>query len=123
MVAGAVVIALFILLGLAQWVLWKKRPYESRRMLYLMVVLGFASLVIYELGWVTDEVGRFPYIVYDVLTVNAAANTSTSLFIPGLLIVVFYLVLVPATFYFYSRVFNAGLADSDARSEKGGAYN
>lgn len=123
MVTGGVVIVLFMLLGLAEWVLWKKRPYEGRKMLYLQVALGIVSLVIYELGWVTDEVGRFPYIVYNVLTVNEAANTSTSLLVPGLLIVVFYLVLVPATFYFYSRVFNAGLADSEPRSEKGGAYN
>jgi cytochrome d ubiquinol oxidase subunit I len=123
MVTGGVVIALFMLLGLAEWVLWKKRPYEGRRMLYLQIVLGVVSLVVYELGWVTDEVGRFPYIVYNVLTVNEAANTSTSLFVPGLLIVVFYLVLVPVTFHFYSRVFNKAPADSDAWSEKGGADN
>jgi len=129
MVTGGVLLGLFMLGGLALWVLGKKRPYESRKMLYLQVVLGAASLAFYELGWVTDEVGRFPFIVYyvtavnkGVMTVNQAANTSSSLFIPGLLIVVFYLALIPATFYFFSRVFNETPSmERGAWTEKGGA--
>jgi cytochrome d ubiquinol oxidase subunit I len=122
MISGGIIIGFFLFVGLAIWVLGKKRPYESRKILYFQVVLGAASLVFYESGWVTDEVGRFPWIVYNVMTVNQAANTSSSLLVPGLLIVIFYLALVPATFYFFSRVFNeAPASEHVAWSEKGGA--
>jgi len=66
------------------------------------------------LGWATDEVGRQPWIVYNVMTVAQAANTSDALLVPGVIIVLFYLVVVPATFYFYSRVFQGSSKEAPA---------
>jgi cytochrome d ubiquinol oxidase subunit I len=119
MIFGGAAVGVFLLVGLLLWVM-KRKPYESRGMLCVQVVMGAASLVFYELGWVTDEVGRFPSIVYGVLNVDQAANTTPSLFIPGLLIVAFYLVLLPATFYFFARVFNS--ARSQERGKGGVGY-
>ncbi len=85
----------------------KKRPYESRRFLYLWIPAAAVAMLVYQLGWATDEVGRQPWIVYNVMTVAQAANTSDALLVPGATIVAFYLLVVPAAFYLYARVFRA----------------
>jgi cytochrome d ubiquinol oxidase subunit I len=102
MVLGVSFLAYFVAL------LLKKRPFESKMFLYLWVPLAVLSVVVYQLGWATDEIGRQPWIVYNVMTVDQAANLSSSLFIPGILVVLLYLLIVPATFYIYARVFKGG---------------
>ena len=83
--------------------------------------MGFVTILIYELGWVSDEVGRQPWIIYNTMKVSAAANYSTGLLIPGFFIVGFYLVLIPVTFYFFNRIFNAsGLEKGKKTPEEGG---
>ncbi len=108
MFAGGMLLALFFVSYFVTWVFLKRKPHESRLFLYSWVPLSFVALIIYELGWVTDEVGRQPWIVYNVMTVQQAANYSSSMLIPGILIVAFYIILLPLTFYFFSRVFNSG---------------
>lgn len=105
MVSGGMILGLFLFIYFVLWAM-KKKPYERKFILYGQGVLGAASLIVYELGWVTDEVGRQPWIVYNVMRVSSAANYTTSLLVPGFLIVAFYLFLLPTTFYFFSRVFN-----------------
>jgi cytochrome d ubiquinol oxidase subunit I len=36
-----------------------------------------------------------------------AANLTSGFLIPGILIIAFYVILLPLTFYFFARVFNA----------------
>ena len=73
-----------------------------------------------ELGWVTDEVGRQPWIVYNVMTGQQAANYSSSFLIPGILIIAFYVILLPLTFYFFSRVFNSSsMSEEEEHKQKG----
>jgi len=48
-----------------------------------------------------------------IVTDAQASNQSTSLILPGLLIVVFYFVVVPATFYFFIRVFNSAKPEEE----------
>jgi cytochrome bd ubiquinol oxidase subunit I len=103
MIAGGLALLGFLLLHVIEWI-FKKKSFESRIMLYLQVAAGFVSLLAYELGWVTAEVGRQPWIIYNVMLVTQAANYSSSFLIPGILIIVFYLILVPTTFYFFARV-------------------
>ena len=110
MTVGGLALGLFLLAYFVSLVR-KKRPYESRRMLYLWIPAAVLAMVVYQFGWATDEVGRQPWIVYNVMSVAQAANTSDALFLPGLLIVLFYLVVVPATFYFYARVFHGSPAE------------
>jgi cytochrome d ubiquinol oxidase subunit I len=105
MVGGGILLGAFFFLYFVAWAL-KKRPYESKLFLASLVVLSFVSMLVYQLGWATDELGRQPWIIYNVMTVSKAANTVSSLFIPGILIIAFYLILIPATFYFFARVFN-----------------
>lgn len=108
MVMGAFLAGGFLLMWILGIVL-KKTPFENRLFLSLQIIAGLGSLVVYELGWVSDELGRQPWIVYKVMTVSSAANTNTSLFVPGLFIIAFYIILVPTTFYFFTRVFHSKL--------------
>jgi cytochrome d ubiquinol oxidase subunit I len=71
----------------------------------------------------SDELGRQPWIIYNVLSVSNAANNTSAMFIPGILIIVFYLVLLPTTFYFFTRVFHSKLEHEkpeDAKVMAGG---
>ncbi len=107
MVVGGMLLGLFFLLYFVGWAFFKKRPYESQLVLFAQVALSFLALLVFELGWVTDELGRQPWIVYNVMTVDAAANYTSTLLIPGILIIAFYVLLIPVTFYFFSRIFNS----------------
>jgi cytochrome d ubiquinol oxidase subunit I len=104
MTVGGLALGLFLFVFFVSFVR-KRRPYESRRLLYLWIPAAVLAMLVYQLGWATDEVGRQPWIVYNIMTVAQAANTSDALLIPGILIVLFYLAVVPLTFYLYSRVF------------------
>ena len=104
MTIGGVALGVFLLVYFLALVT-KRRPYESRRILYLWIPAALVAALVYELGWATDEVGRQPWIVYNVMTVAQAANTSDALLVPGVAIVAFYLLVIPATFYLYARVF------------------
>ena len=49
----------------------------------LNVLAGLLLILVYDSGWVTDEVGRQPWIIYNVMTVQSAANTSSSIIPPS----------------------------------------
>jgi cytochrome d ubiquinol oxidase subunit I len=64
------------LVGLAGWY-WRLRrrggdPLASRRFLYAAVAAGPLSVLALELGWMTTELGRQPWIVYRVMRVADA---------------------------------------------------
>ena len=107
MVIGGSALGLFFLTYFVNWAVLKRKPHESKLFLYSWIPLAFFALTIMELGWVTDEVGRQPWIIYNVMTTQQAANLNSSFLIPGILIIVLYLVLLPLTFYFFTRVFNS----------------
>jgi len=113
MTVGGLALGLFMFVFFVSFVR-KRKPYESRRMLYIWIPAAVLAMLVYQLGWATDEVGRQPWIVYNVMTVAQAANTSDALLIPGIIIVLFYLAVIPATFYFYSRVFQGSNKEAPA---------
>lgn len=112
MVTGGLLLGLFLFIMFLMWIT-KRSPFTSRIILYAQGIMGGLALMVYELGWMTDEVGRQPWIVYNVLRTNAAANYTTSLLVPGLFIVAFYILLLPLTFYFFARVFNSRTVEQD----------
>lgn len=123
MVTGGLLLGLFLFIMALMWII-RRNPFGSRFMLYSQGILGALALIVYELGWMTDEVGRQPWIVYNVMKTDAAANLTPSLLVPGLIIVVFYAILIPTTFYFFARVFNArSLSDDLSRKEPNGGVN
>ncbi|HYB75334.1 MAG TPA: cytochrome ubiquinol oxidase subunit I [Nitrososphaerales archaeon] len=106
MVLGGFLVGGYFLLYIIGWGL-KKRPFESKALMILQIPAAIGAYIVYQLGWITDEVGRQPYIVYQAVTVAQAASQNTSLVVPGFLVILFYMVTVPATFYFFIRVFNS----------------
>ena len=123
MVTGGLLLGLYLFIIALLWIT-KRAPFSKRYVLYFQGLMGILSLLVYELGWVTDEVGRQPWIVYNVMTTTSAANYTTSLLLPGLFIVVFYIFLLPLTFYFFARVFNSRTVKQDiSRKEPSGGVN
>lgn len=123
MVTGGMLLGLFLFIVGLLWIL-KKPLFTNKLILRLQIIFAFLSFIVYELGWMTDEVGRQPWIVYNVMKTDSAANYTSSLIYPGLFIVVFYLILIPITFYFFSRVFNTHTVEQDLTThETSGGVN
>lgn len=68
----------FGLLALGAWLGWSWRRHRdhprTRWFLAAVAVSGVAAVVAMELGWITTEVGRQPWIVYRVMLVAQAVN-------------------------------------------------
>jgi cytochrome d ubiquinol oxidase subunit I len=68
----------FGLLALGAWLGWtwwrRQRTPQTRWFLSAVAVSGVAATLAMELGWITTEVGRQPWIVYHVLRVANAVN-------------------------------------------------
>jgi cytochrome d ubiquinol oxidase subunit I len=68
----------FGLLALGAWLAWswwRRHDYPTTPLfLGAVTISGLAATVAMELGWVTTEVGRQPWIVYGVMRVATAVN-------------------------------------------------
>jgi cytochrome d ubiquinol oxidase subunit I len=66
----------FALVGVSAWYWLRRRrggdPLSSRRFLFAAVAAGPLSVLALELGWMTTELGRQPWIVYRVMRVSDA---------------------------------------------------
>ena len=72
-------VALGTALALGSLVFWFRRrrghdPFSSRWTMRLAMLAGPASVLTLELGWITTEVGRQPWMVYRVLRVRDAVT-------------------------------------------------
>jgi cytochrome d ubiquinol oxidase subunit I len=89
MVAGGTALMVF---GLAYWVGHRKgRDLLAHRwFLRLAVLAGPLAVACLELGWITTEVGRQPWIVYDVMRIDEAVTTSGGIWVSLVVLVVVY---------------------------------
>jgi cytochrome d ubiquinol oxidase subunit I len=94
----------FLLLFVMVWtglLWWQGRLYESRSFLWTLLIVHPLGFIATELGWVTTEVGRQPWLVYNLMrTVDGIspippANVLWSL---SLFLMIFSLILI---IYFY----------------------
>ena len=79
-------VALGTLLALGSMVFWFRRRrghdwFSSTWAMRLAMLAGPASVLTLELGWITTEVGRQPWIVYRVLRVRDAVTTNNGVWI------------------------------------------
>ncbi|MGC8538133.1 MAG: cytochrome ubiquinol oxidase subunit I [Candidatus Micrarchaeia archaeon] len=97
----------FFCLAVLLLALLKKHVFENRMMLWLFVAFSAFALILLESGWVVDEVGRQPWIVYNVMTVQQAANQSASIVPLAIGIIIVYIVILPATAYVLKKIFDS----------------
>jgi cytochrome bd ubiquinol oxidase subunit I len=84
-------IALGLWLG---WAWWRKRDIpQSKWFLRAVAVSGVASVVALECGWIVTEVGRQPWVVYNVMRTEDAVTKADGVWITFTAIVVLYAAL------------------------------
>jgi cytochrome bd ubiquinol oxidase subunit I len=86
---------------LAAWyaICWLFRRNMPRSKLFLALAsgAGVAAIVTMEAGWVLSEVGRQPWIVYNLMKVDDAATGNTGIWVMTVLVTVLYLGLAVTT--------------------------
>ena len=91
-------VGLGTLMALGSLVFWLRRrrghdPFSSTWTMRLAMLAGPASVLTLELGWITTEVGRQPWIVYRVLRVRDAVTENDGVWISLATLVVVYTVM------------------------------
>lgn len=86
---------LLLLAGLwAAWEWWRRRRLPPQRLFWAAgAVSGLAAVVAMECGWVVTEVGRQPWVVYQLQTTAQAATTNGGVLTSLSLIIVVYAAL------------------------------
>ncbi len=71
---------LMILLGaISLWLRYRDRLYTSRRFLRFTLWMGPSGLIAILAGWVTTEVGRQPWVIYQVMRTKDAVSAHSDL--------------------------------------------
>jgi cytochrome d ubiquinol oxidase subunit I len=103
----------FLLLGLGIWLLvrWIRRrgPPTSRWFLRAALVAGPGAVVAMECGWITTEVGRQPWIVYNVMRTADAVNPAPGLYWGLVVLFIVYTVLTAVTIFVVRRITRANV--------------
>ena len=91
-------VGLGTLMALGSVLFWISRrrgrdPFSSRWAMRLAMLAGPAAVVTLELGWITTEVGRQPWIVYRVLRVRDAVTHNNGVWVSLATLVVVYTVM------------------------------
>ncbi|MCL4343673.1 MAG: cytochrome ubiquinol oxidase subunit I [Nitrososphaerota archaeon] len=87
---------------ISKWDVW-----HSKWTVVFAALSGALALVLMEVGWVMEELGRQPWIIYGVMLVSQAGNVSTSILPIMIAIIVFYAAILPFTLIYINRHFRA----------------
>jgi cytochrome d ubiquinol oxidase subunit I len=84
-----IVLALWLGVG---W--WRKRDFpQSRWFLRATAISGVASVVALECGWIVTEVGRQPWVVYNVMRTSDAVTQANGVWVTFTLVLILYVAL------------------------------
>ncbi len=70
--------ALTAILGMAGYAWWKGRLFETRWLLWCLVLSVLAPQLANQIGWMVAEMGRQPWIVYGILKTKDAVSSTLS---------------------------------------------
>lgn len=71
---------LMMLLGvISLWLRYRERLYTSRRFLRFTLLMGPSGLIAILAGWVTTEVGRQPWVIYQLMRTKDAVSAHSDL--------------------------------------------
>src|SRR3954447_7101567 len=86
-----------MLIALGAWLAfawWRKRDIpKTPWFLRAVAVSGVASIVALECGWIVTEVGRQPFIVYNIMRTEDAVTQADGVWVTFALILLLYTVL------------------------------
>jgi cytochrome d ubiquinol oxidase subunit I len=86
-----------MLIALAAWLAigwWRRRDFpQSRWFLRATAVSGVAAVVALEAGWIVTEVGRQPWVVYNVMRTEDAVTKASGVWVTFVAVLVLYVVL------------------------------
>jgi cytochrome d ubiquinol oxidase subunit I len=103
------------------WVFRRRMP-QTKWFLRAAVVAGPAAVITMEAGWVVTEVGRQPWIVYNIMRVEEAVTGNTGVWIMFVAVVILYAVVGATTILVLrgmSRRFRRGGGFTDLDSPYG----
>lgn len=63
---------------LAAWLLWKRKLYDARAMLWVLMLAAPFPFIANTMGWMTAELGRQPWLVYGVLLTRDGYSATVS---------------------------------------------
>ena len=88
------------LLAAAFWIFRRRSKdwLKSRLFLKIVVIAGPASVVALELGWITTEVGRQPWIAYGVMRIEQAVTHSAGVWVSLIVLVIVYAAMAGGSF-------------------------
>ena len=99
------------LAALSAWYLFsrvRRKQVPSGAWFYrLLVLAGPASVVALIAGWVTTEVGRQPWVVYEVMRTEEAITAAEGIPVGYATLALFYACLVAAVFWILRRLARA----------------
>ena len=73
---------------------WRKRDFpQTRWFLRATAVSGVAAVVALECGWIVTEVGRQPWVVYNVMRTEDAVTQASGVWVTFVAVVALYVVL------------------------------
>jgi cytochrome d ubiquinol oxidase subunit I len=88
------------------WAWWRHRPLASHpRLLCALVAAGPLGFIAIEAGWVVTEVGRQPWIIYDVMRTKDAVTPMPGIAVPFVVFSALYVFLAVMVFLLLRRQF------------------
>ncbi len=97
--------AMLLLAAWLGWTWWRRRRIpRSVWFLRAVAVSGAAAIVAMEAGWITTEVGRQPWVVYNVLRTADAVSPAPGLYLGWYSVLAIYLILTGFTVYVLRRL-------------------
>jgi cytochrome d ubiquinol oxidase subunit I len=115
---------LLLLAGLWALLVWRRRRALPRQAWFwwLAILSGPAALVAMECGWIVTEVGRQPWVVYQLMTTAQAATTNGGVIDSLTAVIVLYAVLGMVTLVILRMLARRWRGGSLAEIEAGVPY-
>lgn len=118
----------FLMIGLAFWAAWARRKgrlYSSPSLLRFMQYMGPAGLVAMLAGWFTTEIGRQPWIVYNVMRTADGVSNHGALEVGvtlALFVVIYFIVFGAGTVYILRLIGKGPQTDAPQEGGPGEAH-
>ena len=115
---GMLMIALTLI---ASFMYWRKKLFDSRWLLWILVFAVFLPQIANQVGWFTAEMGRQPWVVYGLLRTSEAFSQSVSdnkVLFSLILFFVVYALLLALFIYLMDKKIRQGPYDEGETGER-----